>query len=129
MKYIVAIILFFPLSAIAKEKKNEIVKISNHEEFHKLANTGMKVGTDYQVQTYLSKQGNAFVGGGRMFVGYGKEGPLNQFDKKIRFTHDFEPGSDEIKGLYDLREKIGCFVVYMATNELWLKSFKPGPCE
>ncbi len=129
MEYLFSFIMLISTSAIAKEKKVEFVKISSHDEFHKLVNTGMKVGVDYQIQTYLSKNGTGFIGGARMFEGYGKEGSLNQFDRKIRFTHDFESGSDEIKRLYDVRNKMGCFIVYMATNQLWLKSFKEGSCE
>lgn len=118
------LILFLSQHSLAGPR--ESVTLSSHDELYKLTETGTPVGKEYRLTTYLSPKGRRLVGGER--VNFGNH-ELVEYDRGVRFQHEFMPGSDEVKKLYGLRGKQGCFTVFMAKDQVWLKAFHEGMCK
>lgn len=107
------------LLSVGNAKETKTAQLASHDELHKLVETGMPVGVEYKVYTYLSPTGRRLVA------------PLEfdkEYNKGVRIEHELMPGTEEIKRLYDLRGKAGCFTVVMVKKQVWLKRFSEGQC-
>ena len=100
------------LKSFLDEAKNKPLRFNSHLEFHKAANTGMKLGQRYEVETLLDDTGKYL------------EAVKNDTDTRVRVENDFT--ENNARNFYDYRSKRGCFEVMMHEGgEIWVMGFKP----